>query len=79
MAELVTSLRQLDAELVLVSNQPDLLKLANLALPIPADAPEWLTPLLAVIPGQCFALALTLVKGYNPDQPKGLTKVTETF
>ena len=79
MAELVASLRQLDAELVLVSNQPDLLKLANLALPIPAGAPEWLTPLLAVIPGQCFALALTLVKGYNPDQPKGLTKVTETF
>jgi glucosamine--fructose-6-phosphate aminotransferase (isomerizing) len=79
MAELITSLRQLDAELVLVSNQPDLFKLANLALPIPGGVPEWLTPLLAVIPGQCFALTLTLVKGYDPDRPKGLTKVTETF
>lgn len=78
-AELVNSLRQLDAELVLISNQPELLELANLALPIPASLPEWLTPLLAVIPGQCFALTLTAVKGYNPDQPKGLTKVTETF
>jgi glucosamine--fructose-6-phosphate aminotransferase (isomerizing) len=41
--------------------------------------PEWLTPLLAVIPGQCFAMTLTAVKGYDLDNPKGLTKVTETF
>jgi glucosamine--fructose-6-phosphate aminotransferase (isomerizing) len=79
MSELVTALKKADAELLVVSNQPDLLALANLALPIPTGVPEWLTPLLAVIPGQCFAMTLTAVKGYDLDNPKGLTKVTETF
>ena len=79
MTELVTGLKKMEAELLVVSNQPELLELANLPLPIPAGAPEWLTPLLAVIPGQCFAMTLTGVKGYDLDNPKGLTKVTETF
>jgi glucosamine--fructose-6-phosphate aminotransferase (isomerizing) len=79
MSDLLTELKQMGAELLVVSNQPRLLGLANMALPIPAGVPEWLTPLLAVVPGQCFAMTLTAVKGYDLDNPKGLTKVTETF
>jgi len=40
-----------------------------------------LTPcfkLPAVVPGQLFALHLTLVRGNDPDQPEGLQKVTIT-
>jgi glucosamine 6-phosphate synthetase-like amidotransferase/phosphosugar isomerase protein len=33
---------------------------------------------VAVVPGQLFALYLTLVKGHDPDQPLGLQKVTLT-
>jgi glucosamine--fructose-6-phosphate aminotransferase (isomerizing) len=41
--------------------------------------PEWLTPLTFVIPGQLFALQLTIEKKLNVDKPEGLTKVTETY
>jgi glucosamine 6-phosphate synthetase-like amidotransferase/phosphosugar isomerase protein len=30
------------------------------------------------VPGQLLALHLTLLKGLDPDQPEGLTKVTIT-
>ena len=56
-----------------------MLDAAELALPFSAGLPEWLTPLVAITPGQMFALQLTLEKGMNPDQPEGLTKVTETL
>jgi len=31
-----------------------------------------------VLPGQMLALGLTLAKGYDPDHPRGLRKVTLT-
>jgi len=45
---------------------------------LPEGVPEWLSPIVAVVPGQIFALHLTLVKGHDPDQPLGLQKVTLT-
>jgi glucosamine--fructose-6-phosphate aminotransferase (isomerizing) len=45
---------------------------------LPADVPEWLSPIVAVVPGQIFALHLTMVKGHDPDKPLGLQKVTIT-
>jgi glucosamine--fructose-6-phosphate aminotransferase (isomerizing) len=79
MLDLIAQLKRLGAELLIISDDPQHLSIANLALPIPPGLPEWLTPLVAVIPGQLFAMRLTLEKGFNPDQPEGLTKVTETF
>jgi glucosamine--fructose-6-phosphate aminotransferase (isomerizing) len=77
--EMIEELTQLDSELLLISDQPALLKKANLALPIPAGVPEWLTPLVAVLPGQLFAMQLSKAKGLDPDHPRGLHKVTETL
>jgi glucosamine 6-phosphate synthetase-like amidotransferase/phosphosugar isomerase protein len=34
--------------------------------------------LVAVIPGQFFAMTLAQAKGLNADHPEGLKKVTET-
>ena len=67
------------AEIIAISNLPAILKSAKLALPIAHDLPEWLSPLITVLPGQYFALMLTLNKNLNPDKPEGITKVTETF
>jgi glucosamine--fructose-6-phosphate aminotransferase (isomerizing) len=30
------------------------------------------------VPGQLFAVALARARGLDPDQPRGLSKVTET-
>lgn len=79
LSSLVSTLRKMDSELLIISDKRSLLKLAHLALPLPAGVPEHLTPLVAVIPGQLFSLALSEAKGLDPDHPAGLTKVTETL
>ena len=66
------------AELLIISDEEDLLAEAVTPLPLPTGVPEWLSPLVAVVPGQLFALHLTLAKGHDPDQPQGLQKVTIT-
>jgi glucosamine--fructose-6-phosphate aminotransferase (isomerizing) len=45
---------------------------------LPADMPEWLTPIAAIIPGQQFAMHLAVAKDNPLDKPIGLSKVTVT-
>src|SRR5579884_2857747 len=40
---------------------------------------ELLAPIAYMVPGQLFAQYVALAKGLNPDQPRGLTKVTRTL
>ena len=48
------------------------------ALPWPAEAPEVIAPVLAVVRAQQVALALARRLGRDPDEPSGLHKVTVT-
>jgi glucosamine--fructose-6-phosphate aminotransferase (isomerizing) len=66
------------AELLVISDQPQALELATSPIPLPANVPEWLTPLVSIVPGQLFSYWLTAVKGYNTEAPRGLNKVTRT-
>ncbi len=66
------------AELLIISDHQDLLAEAVTPLPLPGGVPEWLSPVVAVVPGQLFALHLTLTKGNDPDQPQGIQKITLT-
>ncbi len=79
MIELVSDLQRLGSEMLVISDDSSLLRQGQMAFPLPLDIPEWLTPLVAVIPGQMFSLQLTIEKGMDPDHPEGLTKVTETL
>jgi glucosamine--fructose-6-phosphate aminotransferase (isomerizing) len=79
MKELLTRLRrQLNAELVLISDDTDTLTLAQSPIQLPPDIPEWLSPLVSIIPAQLFACHLTRVKGLDTEKPRSITKVTET-
>lgn len=79
MLEMMQKLKnELKAEMVIISNDQRALDLAEVALPLPADLPEWLSPIPAIVAGQLFAYHLTCVKGYNPEQPRIIHKVTET-
>ncbi|MBN1399768.1 MAG: glucosamine--fructose-6-phosphate aminotransferase, partial [Anaerolineae bacterium] len=59
-------------------DQQEALALANSALELPGPLPEWLSPLVSVVPGQLLAHHLAVAKGLDPDQPRGLQKITET-
>lgn len=70
--------KELSAELVVISNEASALSLAQVPIRIPAEVPEWLTPLVGIIPAQLFAYHLTQVKGNDTEAPRVIHKVTET-
>jgi len=78
MSESLHTFRESGADLAIISNAPDTLRGARLALPIPGDIPEWLTPIVAIAPGQLLALGLSEARGIDVDAPRGLDKVTLT-
>ncbi len=79
MAALLQNLKESHrADLFIISDNQNLLQIADCPLPLPEGIPEWLSPLAAIIPAQLFSYHLTLIKGIDPDTPRGLTKVTLT-
>jgi glucosamine--fructose-6-phosphate aminotransferase (isomerizing) len=76
--DVVRLARECGAPVAAISDRAEILEAATIALPLPAGIPEWLSPIVAVVPGQLWALGLTLARGMHPDAPRGLTKVTHT-
>jgi glucosamine--fructose-6-phosphate aminotransferase (isomerizing) len=66
------------ARMLVVSDAPTVLASAETPLPLVRAVPEWLSPLLTVIPGQLAALRLAELRGGDVDRPPGLSKVTLT-
>lgn len=66
------------AELIIISNDQDMLKQAELSVALPDEMPEWITPILAIVPGQIFAMMLAYSRKIDIDTPRGIQKVTET-
>jgi glutamine---fructose-6-phosphate transaminase (isomerizing) len=66
------------AELVVISDDKRALSLAQSPIQLPDGMPEWLTPIVGIIPAQLFTYHLTVAKGLNPDRPRTIGKVTET-
>ena len=77
MVDMRERLEELGAESLIISNNSDLLRQGTQAMSIPS-ASEWLSPILAVMPGQVFAMRQALARGYELDKPRGLSKVTVT-
>jgi glutamine---fructose-6-phosphate transaminase (isomerizing) len=66
------------AELVVITNDKRALSLAQMPIEIPSDVPEWLSPLINILPAQLFAYHLTVAKQYDTEHPRSIRKVTET-
>jgi glucosamine--fructose-6-phosphate aminotransferase (isomerizing) len=71
-------LRKREAETIVISDDPEMLHPARIAIPLLASVPEWLSPMTAIVPGQLLAMYLAHERDYDPDHPRGLRKVTET-
>jgi len=79
MLEMLGKLRhEQSAELVVISDEKRALSLAQSPILLPAGIPEWLSPIVSIVPAQLFAAHLTLAKGFDPETPRTIFKVTET-
>jgi glucosamine--fructose-6-phosphate aminotransferase (isomerizing) len=70
---------EMKAELLVISNHQRALELAQTPIRLPDDLPEWLSPLVAILPAQLFCGHLTQAKGYDIENPRLLRKVTRTW
>lgn len=66
------------AECLMISNRPDGLDYVQYGFELPM-MPEWVSPIVSVIPGQIFAKSVAVVRGHEVDTPRGLSKVTVTL
>ena len=78
MRALAAELKTRRAEILAISNDAAILKRAQCPMPIPKAVPEWLSPLVAAVPGQLLARHVAAVRDCPLDQPRGLRKVTRT-
>jgi glutamine---fructose-6-phosphate transaminase (isomerizing) len=79
MLEMLGRLRKEQAaELVIISDDKRALSLAQSPMVLPEGIPEWLSPIVAILPAQLFAYHLTKVKGFNTETPRSIGKITET-
>jgi glucosamine--fructose-6-phosphate aminotransferase (isomerizing) len=72
------TLKERQAEIISISDDSEVLSLARIGLALPHTAPEWLSPLTAIVPGQLFAMHLAHTRDYDVDAPRAIHKVTET-
>jgi glutamine---fructose-6-phosphate transaminase (isomerizing) len=78
MRDLAARLHERRAELIIVSDQEEILQFATAGFGMSSDIDEALTPLVYVVIGQLLAYHIARVRGRDPDQPRGLSKVTVT-
>ncbi len=74
----VAALEARGAEATVITDRPQLID-NHRTLRTPPDVEEWLTPLVAIVPGQVYAMRQATLRGRDVDRPVGLTKVTSTF
>jgi glucosamine--fructose-6-phosphate aminotransferase (isomerizing) len=65
-------------ELLTISDLKEVHKLSQHALQIPEGIPEWITPMVTIVPAQLFCYHLARSKGHDTESPRGIHKVTET-
>lgn len=78
MRDIVKTLHERDAEIITISDDPEILDGSRIPLKLPVAVPEWLSPLTSILPGQMLAMYIAHERDFDVDSPRGLRKVTET-
>ena len=78
MAEVIGRLGdELGARLLIASDDPDVCARGTWSFTLPA-LPEWLMPIVSIVPAQLHAMHSTIVQGRDPELPRSIRKVTLT-
>jgi glutamine---fructose-6-phosphate transaminase (isomerizing) len=78
MREAIDKVRERGSEVIAISDDAEFLAQADAGFELVSGVPEWLSPLLTVVPGQAAAVRLATLRGIDVDSPAGLTKITLT-
>ncbi|MBI2842630.1 MAG: SIS domain-containing protein [Armatimonadetes bacterium] len=78
MFEIAERLHSRGAELIVVSDTEEILELATTKFRLPFSLDDIFSPIAYITVGQLFSYYLAATKGLDPDNPRGLTKVTIT-
>ena len=70
--------RDLAADVLVISDSAASRDAGSRSIALPAGVPDWLRPIVSIVPAQLFAYHLTLAKGLDPEAPRNLSKVTRT-
>ena len=79
MESLVEDLMGRGAEVAVISDDETFTNRAPVGFTVPVSCPEELSPVVYTIPSQMFSHELSILKRLDPDAPRGLNKVTETW
>jgi glucosamine--fructose-6-phosphate aminotransferase (isomerizing) len=69
--------REHGARVLALSDSPEARKLDD-GLRVPTGMPDWLSPMVEIVPAQLYTYHLTVARGLDPEQPRTITKVTKT-
>ncbi len=75
---LLRDLGERGVDTLVVSDVAETRALGRWSIALPAGVPEWLRPIVSIVPAQLFAYHLTLARGLDPESPRYLSKVTRT-
>lgn len=78
MEPVLARLRQRGADLTVVGGE-QAIAYATVGMRLDHGLPEPLSPLADIVPLQQLALTLAVARGLDPDRPRGLSKITETW
>ena len=78
LADVLGRLGELDADSIVLSDAAPLRALGRRSIALPPGIPEWLRPIVSIVPAQLYAYHVTVARGLDPEAPRHLRKVTRT-
>ena len=78
LVELLERLGANGADITILSDDSAIRASGVRSMGLPRGIPDWLRPIVSIVPAQLFAYHLTRARGFDPESPRNLSKVTRT-
>lgn len=79
MKDICLKVKERNPEMIIVSSNKEICKFARSSFYIPEKVKDIYTPIVYITIGQLMAYYLSLSRGLDPDNPRGLNKITRTI